>query len=568
MPLPSNRSRTAGGVVLVVLLCLLGSVVFTGSTASATSTATSTTAPATTAHAKAKSVSAYWLVASDGGIFSFGGAPFYGSTGGMALNKPVVGMAGAAGGRGYWLVASDGGIFSFGQATFYGSTGGMALNKPVVGMAAAAGGGGYWLVASDGGIFSFGDAHFYGSMGGHRLNRPVVGMAATPDGHGYWLVASDGGIFSFGDATFYGSTGSIRLNRPIVGMTAMPSGHGYWFTASDGGVFAFGSARFYGSLGDVPQSRPIVAMAADASGNGYWFANNNGAVTAFGGATYWGSAPQVLNNPVVGMAEASGSGHFTGSSYPPGSYGYDISNYQCPGTPNGLPPSPHTIGIVEVEGGSMAPVNPCLAQEAAWAGGGLNLYVYLTYGTAATSGDPACQNTPSPSSCNVRVRHIVGRLRQSPPRRCQYRGHLVAGRRGILVVGHLGKRLDDPGVPRRPPLRGAQHGGHLYQPVDVGRHCGELSAEGSPVAGLVHRRPPAELQDRILLRRLLRQSPSVRRAVDHPIPVEHLRRRLRLLRLGEQAGRGRHQLHGVVVAEEPPPVTVDLPGGHGGVPGP
>jgi hypothetical protein len=269
-----------------------------------------------------------------------------------------------------------------------------------VGMAAAAGGRGYWLVASDGGIFSFGNATFYGSTGGMALNKPVVGMAAAAGGRGYWLVASDGGIFSFGDAAFYGSTGSIRLNRPIVGMTAMPSGHGYWFTASDGGVFAFGSARFYGSLGDVPQSRPIVAMAADASGNGYWFANNNGAVTAFGGATYWGSAPQVLNRPVVGMAEANGSGHFTGSSYPPGSYGYDISNYQCPGTPNGLPPSPHTIGIVEVEGGSMAPVNPCLAQEAAWAGGGLNLYVYLTYGTAATSGDPACQSTASPSSCN------------------------------------------------------------------------------------------------------------------------------------------------------------------------
>ena len=37
---------------------------------------------------------------------------------------------------GYWLVASDGGIFSFGDARFYGSTGGIHLNQPVVGMAA------------------------------------------------------------------------------------------------------------------------------------------------------------------------------------------------------------------------------------------------------------------------------------------------------------------------------------------------------------------------------------------------------------------------------------------------
>jgi len=79
--------------------------------------------------------SGYWLVASDGGIFSFGGTAFHGSTGAIALNKPVVGMAATPDGGGYWLVASDGGIFSFGDAVFYGSTGAIALNKPVVGMA-------------------------------------------------------------------------------------------------------------------------------------------------------------------------------------------------------------------------------------------------------------------------------------------------------------------------------------------------------------------------------------------------------------------------------------------------
>jgi hypothetical protein len=80
----------------------------------------------------------YWLVASDGGIFSFGDAAFHGSTGGMTLNKPVVGMVATPDGKGYWLVASDGGIFSFGDAAFHGSTGGMILNKPVVGMMATA----------------------------------------------------------------------------------------------------------------------------------------------------------------------------------------------------------------------------------------------------------------------------------------------------------------------------------------------------------------------------------------------------------------------------------------------
>jgi hypothetical protein len=75
-------------------------------------------------------------VASDGGIFSFGDAAFFGSTGAMSLNKPIVGMEATPDGRGYWLVASDGGIFSFGDAAFFGSTGAMSLNKPIVGMEA------------------------------------------------------------------------------------------------------------------------------------------------------------------------------------------------------------------------------------------------------------------------------------------------------------------------------------------------------------------------------------------------------------------------------------------------
>ena len=44
--------------------------------------------------------------------------------GGQPLNKPIVGMAATPDGKGYWLVASDGGIFTYGDAAFYGSTGG------------------------------------------------------------------------------------------------------------------------------------------------------------------------------------------------------------------------------------------------------------------------------------------------------------------------------------------------------------------------------------------------------------------------------------------------------------
>jgi hypothetical protein len=88
-------------------------------------------------------------------------------------------MAATESGNGYWLVASDGGIFTFGSANFFGSTGALALNKPIVGMAPSTDSGGYWLVASDGGIFAFGDATFYGSTGSIHLNQPIVGMGAV-----------------------------------------------------------------------------------------------------------------------------------------------------------------------------------------------------------------------------------------------------------------------------------------------------------------------------------------------------------------------------------------------------
>jgi hypothetical protein len=76
-------------------------------------------------------------------------------------------------------VASDGGIFAFGDAGYYGSMGDKPLDRPVVGMAATPDGRGYWLVASDGGIFAFGDAGYYGSMGGKPLDAPMVGLGGS-----------------------------------------------------------------------------------------------------------------------------------------------------------------------------------------------------------------------------------------------------------------------------------------------------------------------------------------------------------------------------------------------------
>jgi hypothetical protein len=245
----------------------------------------------------------YQLVASDGGIFNYGSAGFFGSTGNLHLNAPIVGMAPTPDGAGYWLVASDGGIFNYGDAAFAGSAGALHLNAPIVGMAATPDGGGYWLVASDGGIFSYGDAVFHGSAGALHLNAPIVGMAATPDGGGYWLVASDGGIFNYGDAVFFGSTGALHLNAPVVGMASSPDGAGYWLVASDGGIFNYGDAGFDGSAGALRLNAPVVGMDASTDGGGYWLVASDGGIFNYGDAGFFGSAGGIrLNAPIVGMS--------------------------------------------------------------------------------------------------------------------------------------------------------------------------------------------------------------------------------------------------------------------------
>jgi hypothetical protein len=244
-----------------------------------------------------------WLAASDGGVFAFGSAPFYGSMGGQRLNRPIITMAATPTGKGYWLVASDGGVFAFGDAGFYGSTGNLVLAKPIVAMATTPSGNGYWLVASDGGVFAFGDARFLGSTGGRRLDRAVVGMARTATGNGYWLVAADGGIFTFGDAVFRGGTGGTKLQAPIVAMATTPSGRGYWLGAADGGIFTFGDAPFAGSAGGQRLAGPVVSVAAAPRGLGYWLVGADGGIFAYGDAGFAGSLGGLrLAAPIVTLA--------------------------------------------------------------------------------------------------------------------------------------------------------------------------------------------------------------------------------------------------------------------------
>ena len=135
---------------------------------------------------------------------SAGGAPVAAvNSCSMSFDSPAVAMA-SHGVDGYWETDEQGQIGTLGSAPCLGSTGGLTLNQPVVGMAATPDGLGYWLVAADGGVFSFGDAQFFGSVVG-GLTSPVVGMAGIPTGAGYRLVTEQGSVDNFGSAPAEGA---------------------------------------------------------------------------------------------------------------------------------------------------------------------------------------------------------------------------------------------------------------------------------------------------------------------------------------------------------------------------
>src|SRR5207302_1542712 len=140
--------------------------------------------------------------------------------GGTPLARPVAGMAATPKGNGYWLVGSDGGVFTFGDAPYLGSTGGIALAQPVVGIATTPTGRGYWLVGSDGGIFSFGDAPYLGSGAGAFRKSAVSVISRTE--RELLQIGTDGSVLPFGDGLFCGGVADLDLHGEIVGASLRP----------------------------------------------------------------------------------------------------------------------------------------------------------------------------------------------------------------------------------------------------------------------------------------------------------------------------------------------------------
>ncbi len=296
----------------------------------------------------------YWLLTAAGNVFNFGSAVDWGTPIHLHHSGTWVGIAATPDGAGFLVVTTTGSVQHYGNAPFCGSPVHETPRGHIGGIVDSPDGNGYWVWSTGGDVYAYGDVRAYGGGPGPH-GSPIIGVAATPDGRGYWLAYADGSVRQFGDAPFHGSAVHVRLAAPIAGFGATPDGGGYYLVGQTGRFYQFGDAHFSGSLAKTPPKPPVrVAVLLVA------------ALPPAPPPTTTTTPPSppttTLPPPVPPL---------TGDPYLHGSFGADISDFQCakPGSASAMAKLPAQTGfaVVQVVGWLDSSVNSCLAAEVAWA---------------------------------------------------------------------------------------------------------------------------------------------------------------------------------------------------------
>jgi hypothetical protein len=154
-------------------------------------------------------------VARDGGVFTFGDAQYYGSTGGLKLNQPIVGIAATPSGRGH--CPSRRGVFTFGDAQYYGSTGHSAQPAD-----RRHGGDANWEGLSAARRWDFRSAMLASTARPRRMCCLHPSPPTTTSAARYWLVTLGGQVYAYGDAN-YGGNGPLGVH--YIGIVPTPGGY-------------------------------------------------------------------------------------------------------------------------------------------------------------------------------------------------------------------------------------------------------------------------------------------------------------------------------------------------------
>ncbi len=224
----------------------------------------------------------YHLLASDGGVYSYGAPGYGGVTVGTGMK--AAGLAADRATGGYWILRSNGGVSNI-NAPWYGSLNGkIPAGQTVTGIAASPAGG-YLILTSGGGVHAYGAPGYGGVTVGTGVK--AAGLAADRATGGYWILRSNGGVSNI-NAPWYGSlNGKIPAGQTVTGIAASPAG-GYLILTSDGGVHPFGAPGYGSAAGTLKAGVTAVALAADPATGGYWILKSNGGVAGYN-APWYGS---------------------------------------------------------------------------------------------------------------------------------------------------------------------------------------------------------------------------------------------------------------------------------------
>jgi hypothetical protein len=238
----------------------------------------------------------YYILSPGGGVYAYGGAPFYGSAAGQSYfaGQTAVALVVDPNGSGYWIFAASGAVYAYGGAPFEGSTSpSYFAGQVAVGAISSSDGNGYTIVSNTGGVYAYGDGTFNGSAAGQSYFSGQTAVAVIPsrDAKGYAILAADGAVYAYGDQGYYGGASSSYFSgQTAASFAPSADGAGYGILSQSGGVYAFGDFPYLGGPGGQSYFSGLsaVAFAATADGQGYWVVSNTGGVYAYGDAPYEG----------------------------------------------------------------------------------------------------------------------------------------------------------------------------------------------------------------------------------------------------------------------------------------
>jgi len=153
---------------------------------------------------------------------------------------PIVAGARTPSHKGLWLAGSDGGIFSFGDARFYGSTGAIRLNKPIVAMHPRRRAAGTGSAPRRRDLRVRRRALLTDRRANIRLNKRSWRWRRHRRARATGSAPATAGSSRTASALLRIDR-HIRLNKPIVGDGVDTVGQGLLLCASDGGIFNYGA---------------------------------------------------------------------------------------------------------------------------------------------------------------------------------------------------------------------------------------------------------------------------------------------------------------------------------------